>query len=94
MTKNKEGIPCVFYFYLHSILIEATKDGTMSVEEAEWRMFQWRIPKKLKILILKEMEILGLLIREDKRNIKLLKTDFDIENLNKYYFDLGIIKEN
>ena len=93
MKKEKEEIPCIFYFYLHSKLKDATPDGLMSVKEAGWRMFQWKIPSNLRPLILKELERLKLVERIDRQNLKLLKSEFDIESLGKYYVELGIINE-
>ena len=89
--KEREVIPHIFYFYLHSKLSEATPDGLMSVKEADWRMFQWKIPTKLRPLIIKELEKLNLIVRENRQNLRLLKSNFNIDKLGKYYVELGII---
>ena len=89
MVKEKErGIPCIFYFYLQSKLKEKAEGDLMPLNEVKWRMFQWRIPHKIKSLILKEMELLGLVEMETKRTIKFIKSDFNIDNLNGFSKEL------
>lgn len=88
---KKEEIPNIFYLYFHSKLWESTKDSYLTTTEAEWKMFQWRIPREIRPLILKEMEMLGLFKKEGKRIIRLEKPVFNIDNLNVYYSKLGII---
>jgi len=88
MVKEKRGIPCVFYFYLQSKLKEKAEEDSMPLNEVKWRMFQWRIPRQLKPLILKEMELLGLIKQEKRRTIKFIKSDFNIDNLNGYSKEL------
>jgi hypothetical protein len=90
MENKKEGIPCIFYLYLHSKLLESTENNYITTTEAEWKMFQWKIPKNIRPLILKEMEILGLLNHEGRRLLKLNKSEFKIDDINKYSTLLNI----
>lgn len=89
----------VLYFYLHQKVgepsfKEKSRDGIMSITEIKWRMFQWKIPECLKPLIIKIWEDMGIVKKVDRRNIKFLKTDFDIENMGKICSELGIIPED
>lgn len=52
-------------------------------------MFQWKIPRKIRPLILKELEMLGLITRVGRFNAILTKPIFKEDNLNDYYEKLG-----
>ena len=82
----------IFYFYLHSKLKKRSINlvEEMSISELCSRMFQWRIPSCLKPLIIKEMEILGLIKKIDNKKIELLPSNFDINDVRCYYQQLGI----
>lgn len=85
---NKE-IP-VFYLYLHSKIKENSEGNEMSVANMDWYLFQWRIPSQLKPIIIKEMENMGLIEKVDKKTVKFLHSNFDIEDLRKVKKKLGI----
>lgn len=89
METKKEEIPYIFYLYLHSKMWGLTEDGMISILEAKWLMHQWRIPKNIRHLILKEMEILKL-IEKQGNLLRLKKSDFNIEDLRKYSSILNI----
>lgn len=78
-------IPCIFYLYLHSKLWEMTKGEVVSEKDIKKMLFQWKIPTNLRILIIKEMQILGLIEKEKRFNLKLNRPKFNEENINKYY---------
>ena len=82
----------IFYLYLHSKLKkrEINLAEEMSIYELFSRMFQWRIPNCLKPLIVKEMELLGLVRKIDNKTIELLPSKFDINDVRCYYKQLGI----
>jgi hypothetical protein len=83
--KRGDKIPCVFYFYFHSKLKEKAKEGIISVGEAKSYLFQWRIPKNLRPVILKELVALNLLQRDGKTWFKIKEGDLDLENISKLY---------
>ena len=89
---NGVTIPNVYYFYLHSMLKirEINIAEEMTVSDFCSRMFQWRIPDCLKPLIIKEMEILGLIRKIDNKKLELLPSKFDINDVRCYYKQLGI----
>lgn len=82
-------IPCVFYLYLHSKLFERARGYPLPYKEAKSYLFQWKIPRKLRPLILKELEILGLVIKI-KDMIEIERPKFKEEDCNGYYQELGI----
>jgi hypothetical protein len=91
---KKEEIPYVLYFYLHSKVgahsFEENGDGIMTIREAMYRLFQWKIPNNLKPAIIKVWENLGIVKKLDRRNIQFLKTDFNINDLRYVNQNLGI----
>lgn len=83
--KDGDKIPCVFYFYLHSKLKEKAREGSITRGDAKSYLFQWRIPKNLRPIILKELEALGLLEADGKHFFKVKQADLDIENISHLY---------
>jgi len=50
------------------------------------------IPKNLRCVAIKEMEIRGLVKQENAENIKILDHEYDLENdINKWYQKVGIL---
>ena len=88
---KKEDIPKVFYFYLHSKLMENAKEDKMEMGELRWRLFQWKIPKELRTLIIAELIHLKLIDKLSQHEVRFNKSIFDINNLQRYYIELGII---
>jgi hypothetical protein len=82
----------IFYFYLHSKLKKRDINlvEEMEISELCSRMFQWRIPTCLKPLIIKEMELLGLIRKIDNKKLELLPSKFNINDVRCYYQQLGI----
>lgn len=80
--KRGDKIPCVFYFYFHSKLKEKAREGIISKGEAKSYLFQWRIPKNLRPVILKELLALGLLERDGKDYFKIKESNLDLENIS------------
>jgi len=81
-------IPCVYYLYLHSKIFEKFKIA-VSYKDIKKFLFEWRIPQKLRPLIIKELEILKL-IKKKKNTYELKKPQIYEENVNKYYEMLGM----
>lgn len=87
---NKKEIPCIFYIYLHSKIFENLGLEVVNIREVKMYMSKWRIPNKIKPLMLRELEILGLIKIVDRANIKLNKPIFKIEDCSKYFVKLKI----
>ena len=83
-------IPYIFYLYLHSKLWEMIKGEIVSEKDLKKMLFQWKIPKNIRPLILKEMALLGLLKEEGRYFIKLKKPTFNEDKVNEYYTLLKI----
>lgn len=86
--ENKD-IPHVFYLYLHSKLFNAFKGEPHSVQDVKSYMFQWKIPRKLRPLVLKELELLGLL-KINRVKVEFERPKFNEKEYNKYYHKLGL----
>ncbi len=88
---QQEVIPCIFYFYIHYKLKEKYRVATvLSTKEAMKFLFEWRIPKELRPVIIKELEILNLIERVNKKTIKINDSTFKIEDVRKFYEAVGI----
>ena len=57
--KEVNKIPCLFYLYLHLKIWEMASGSLISERDLKKYLFQWRIPEKMKILIIKELILLG-----------------------------------
>ena len=88
---KKEVIPCIFYFYLQDKLKEKYKEGAvLSTKEAMNSLFEWRLPKAIRPVIIKELEKLELIERINKKTIKLKPSTFTITDLREFYKAVGI----
>lgn len=88
---DKEVIPCIFYYYLHCKLKEKFKEETeLSTKEAMKFLFEWRIPEKIRPVMIKELEMLNLIERVNKKIIRLKHSDFTLEDVREFYKTVGI----
>lgn len=88
---NEEVIPCVFYFYIHYKLKEKFNVATvLSTKETMNFLFEWRIPKEIRPIIIKELEMLGLIKRVNKKTIKIQDSKFNIEDVREFCKAVGI----
>jgi len=83
-------MPCTFYYYLHNILYEKYGERETSIKTIKECLFQWRIPKAIRPIIIKELEMFGLAERINNRTIKLKKSYFDKDDISKLYSNVGI----
>ena len=87
---EKTKIPYIFYLYLHSKLWEMTKGEVVSEKDLKKMLFQWKIPGNIRALILKEMQILGLIKKEKRFNVRLLRPEFNEDKIGEYCIQLNI----
>ena len=87
---GEKKIPCIFYLYLHAKLYEGLLTKETSIKDIKKSLFQWKIPKKIRPLIIKELEILGLIEINKRYYVKFRRPVFKEENYNEYYKKLGI----
>ena len=83
-------IPCIFYLYIFEKIKQRSKGNIVDKKETLTYMYEWKIPKKMRPLILKELEMLGLVENVDCRHIKLNNSTFNEKEINKFYEKLGI----
>lgn len=88
---RKEVIPCIFYFYIHCKLKEKFKEGSIvSTKDAMDFLFEWRIPGKIRPIIIKELEMLDLIERNDKKTIKIKQSTFTVDDIREFSKAVGI----
>jgi len=83
-------IPCIYYYYLHSKIWESTKGGEISIVDLKKYLFQWKLPHKLRPLIIKELLLLGLLKKSGRHYVEVIRSTFNEEEINRYYEKLKI----
>ena len=82
---KEEVIPCVFYFYIHYKLKEKFNVETvLSIKETTSFLFEWRIPKEIRPIIIRELELLNLIERVGKKYIKINNSKFDIDDMREF----------
>ena len=79
------NIPCIFNLYLHSKLWEMTKGEIISIKDIKKMLFQWKIPSNLRVLVIKEMQLMGLIKKEGRYNIKFNRPKFNEDKVSEYY---------
>ncbi len=89
---KKREIPHIFYLYLHSKIFEKQHGNDIPLRELSHYLFQWKIPQKLRPLIIKELEILELLKRQ-RYKFKIERPKLYEENINKFYEQLGLFEK-
>lgn len=88
---KKEGeISHIFYLYLHSKIWAMAKGKLISERDLKKYLFQWKIPKVIKPLIVKELILLRLIERENRYTLKINRPKFNEEELSEYYRELGL----
>ncbi len=85
-------IPNYYYLYLHSKIWEYAKGEIISIRDLKSYLFEWRIPDKLRYLIIKELIILELLEKSGKNHVKVRRPIFSEDNINEYYYQMGIFE--
>lgn len=91
MKRGNNKIPCVFYLYLHTKIAGRSINGRISIKEAVSYLHEWRIPKEIRIAMIKEMETMELLKRIDRSCMEVKKPTIDLENINKIYEMVGLV---
>lgn len=89
-----KGIP-ILYLYLHSRIL-SWKGKVMTEKQFKTCFFQWRIPKNLRPILMKEMERYGLLEIEKKsrkRRVFLNNYEFNEKKVHPDYKDGDTKKE-
>lgn len=78
----------IIYLYIHSMMFQKFGEFELSEKELTSYLYEWRMPKELRPLIIKELECLDLLELSGKRpflRVQLKRSYFSLEDKNKYY---------
>jgi hypothetical protein len=71
-------------------MLLCTNSKIITIKEFEDGMFQWRIPKELRPVVTKEMEILGLVKKISKTELEISDSKYHPEDLREFYISVGI----
>ncbi|MFW6233418.1 MAG: hypothetical protein ACOC3Z_02025, partial [Nanoarchaeota archaeon] len=77
--KKRREIPCIFYLYIHSKMYLWASNKEVSKKDLKNFLFQWKIPKRLRPLIIKELEIMGLLKNIKQYIVEIKRPEFNEE---------------
>ncbi len=94
--EERGDIPNVLYLYIHSKIYENANPNnilaTKRVKALLWKA--WHIPKKVCVLFLKELEVLGLVEKHTKYELEIKKPRFSVDDCNEFYEQLNLFKES
>lgn len=82
-------IPYIWYLDTHA-KIYRWKGKEMTESDFRSSLFEWRVSKKVAPLIVKEMELIGLIKRKNRNKIILQEPLFNENDCNFYYKKLKI----
>jgi hypothetical protein len=82
-----------WYIYIHSKLKERSINNELPICEVKSFLFEWRVPKNLRIVIIKELEQLGLIEIQNRNNVKFNNSNIDLDNLSNIFETVGILIE-
>ena len=88
--KSCEEIPYTLYLYLHSKLYGVFSRKEVNIKEIKKYLRMWRIPRKLRPLIFRELELMNLIKITKRRKAIINKPSFNDESYNYYYKKLGV----
>jgi len=87
-SQKKEEIPCIFYLYIHQKIYEWAGGKDKRIREVMSFLSEWKIPKEMKYLILKELEMLKLVKLNGTKRLRLKEPQF--KDPKEYYQRLKI----
>lgn len=76
--------------YLHSKIWELSNNKNIREVDLKKFLFEWRLPEKIRPLIIKEMILLGMLEKVGQYELLVNKPEFSLEDINSYYEKLGL----
>ncbi len=87
MVKEVKNKPGLFYLYIHSMLAQHSINFTIKHKEAVSYLSEWRIPKHLRIAILKELESYRLIEKQSGKGrlLKINRNCMDCSKVNDMY---------
>jgi hypothetical protein len=91
IDKKKGEFTGYWYFYIYSKLKERSTNNELNLVDAKSLLFEWRVPKNLRIVIIKELELMELLTIINRDTVKLNNFSIDMDNISKIYEQVGIL---
>jgi hypothetical protein len=88
---EREVIPHTFYFYVHYKLKNFSRGKPLSTRKCYEYFFHWGIPKAMRSIFLKELEILDLVEKVNREKVIIKESDFTLDQVNHIKESLGII---
>lgn len=85
-----KDIPHCFYFIVYNKLKEKFPNKVADIKEAKNLLRAWNIPKELKPVILKEMELLGLIKLISKYKMQLIGKGNILNNKSRVFAMVGL----
>lgn len=89
--EKKRDIP-IFYLYIHFMMKQRYRELEVSRKDVTSYLFEWRIPSDLRSVIIRELELFGLLDASHRRLVKLFESPFKLEDINKYKESIGMFE--
>ena len=89
--EEKEKFFGCWYFYIHDKLKEKARGDKLNYKDARDFLFEWRIPKFMRPVILRELELIGLIERIDKKTILLKKSEIKMDNPSRLFDMVGLL---
>lgn len=93
MVKEEVNKPGIFYLHIHKNLAEHSINFMIKQKDAISYLHQWRIPKHLRIAMLKELEGFGLIKKQPgkQRMLIISKPNKDLCDISVVYKYVGIL---
>ena len=89
--KKEVKMPCIFYHYIYSRIREKfPRQKEITVKEAKKVFYTWRIPKNLQPVMIRELELLGLIKRKRYFYLELFEEKIDFDDTSSIYKEAGI----
>lgn len=84
--KEKEEIPYILYLYIHSILYKQTNGShIISLKDAKSFLFQWKIPKNLRAIVIRELELIGLIEKIDRITLEIKRPTINLDSPEDFF---------
>jgi len=83
---ERDEIPRLLYLYIHSKLYKQTNGShIMKLKDATTFLSNWKIPKRIRPLVMKELEIIGLTEKIDRITLEIKRPTINLDCPEDYY---------
>ena len=89
---KKEEISPIFYFYIHKKLYILCQGRLIKRKKAMGYLARaWKIPRNLRPILIRELEILGLLKPKGRGYLEIEEPTMDFDNVSGLYHLVGLL---